>query len=132
MKLLEAVLLLTVLVPATASAAFPEGQWKVDNYKDNTGAHYSTVGICIKPDGTWYLSTPIESTGSGHWFIKGNDIHLHGNLHPDSELNESVELTKVNQKLLTGYWQEWVDDGSFNEYFTTKWTFSSKTCLPPA
>jgi hypothetical protein len=115
----------------TAEAAFPEGQWAVDTYKDSNGTLYSTVGICIKAGGTWYLTTPVESTGSGHWYIKGNDVHLHGNLHANAELNESIELTKVNSKLLTGFWQEWLDDGSFNLYNTTKWTFTSATCLSP-
>ncbi|MDP2902099.1 MAG: hypothetical protein Q8N96_03200, partial [Methylovulum sp.] len=106
--------------------------WGCVTSEDNTGKLYSTIGICVKADGTWYLSTPVESTGSGHWSMNGNDIHLHGNLHLDLGLNESVELTKINQKLLTGYWQEWVDDGSFNLYTTTKWAFASTTCLPPA
>jgi hypothetical protein len=130
MKKLAVIFLLAMA--NVANAAFPEGQWTVDTYKESTGAFYSKVGICIKADGTWNLTTPIESSGSGYWMMRGNDIHLHGNLHDSLELNESVELTRVTSRLLTGYWQEWINGGSLNLYFTTKWTFSSATCLPPA
>lgn len=131
MKLLKYSFFLSVLMPMVTNAAFPVGQWTVNQYVLNTGAAYSTVGICIQAsgssNGSWYMTNPIR--GSGYWMIRGDNIYLHGNL---GILNESSELLRINSSLLTGHWQEWLNDGSVNKYFTSKWTFSSGTCLDPA
>lgn len=115
-----------------ATAAFPEGQWTVESTTDSTGVFYSTNGICIQVGGTWYATT--SGKGSGHWYMKGDDIHLHGN-YPGARaggVNDSFELTVINQKLLTGYVQEWNDSGSYSGYYTQKWTFVAATCESPS
>jgi len=116
-----------------ATAAFPEGQWTFESKKDSTGAFYSTNGICIQSGGTWYATT--SGLGSGHWYMKGKSIHLHGNYAGSTTggaVNDSFELTAKSQKLLTGYLQEWNDSGSYNGYYTSKWTFTSSNCDSPS
>ncbi|WP_146054709.1 hypothetical protein [Methylovulum psychrotolerans] len=127
MKLSKNILLLASLLPTIANAAFPSGQWTASSYILSTGAAYSTVGICIKPDGSWY-GTSVPS--SGHWVTKGDNIYLNGNL--STGYNESGVLIRINSSLLTGHWQEWLDDGSANIYLTEKWSSKSASCLPAA
>jgi hypothetical protein len=127
MKLSKLVLFLAISLPTIANAAFPEGQWTSSTYILGTGAVYATVGFCIKPTGKWYLTS--ASSGSGNWVMKGDNIYLHGNL--TTGYNESAELIRINSSLLTGHWQEWLDNGSANLYFTVKWTRTSATCLAP-
>jgi hypothetical protein len=116
-----------------ATAAFPEGQWTLVSTTDSIGALYSTNGICIQSGGTWYATT--SGLGSGHWYMKGKRIHLHGNYASSlsgGAVNDSFELAENNPKLLTGYLQEWNDSGSYNGYYTSKWTFSSPKCDSPS
>lgn len=118
---------------AAAAAAFPEGQWTFESTTDSTGVHYSTNGICIQSGGTWYATT--SGLGSGHWYMKGKSIHLHGNYASSltgGAVNDSFELTATSQTLLTGYLQEWNDGGSYNGYYTSKWTFTSLKCNAPS
>ena len=118
----------TATVPPTA---FPEGQWTFESITGSTGAFYSTNGACIQAGGTWYATT--SGKGGGHWYMKGNTIHLHGNYAGSltgGGVNDSFELTKSNQNLMTGYAQEWNDVGSYNGYFRSKWKFVSATCAP--
>jgi hypothetical protein len=116
-----------------AAGPFPLGQWTFESTTDSTGVFYSTNGACIEAGGTWYATT--SGKGSGHWYMKGNRIHLHGN-YPDAMtgggVNDSFELTVINKKLLTGYLQEWNDGGSYNGYYRSKWTFVSATCAAPS
>jgi hypothetical protein len=118
---------------AAAAAAFPEGQWTVESKTDSTGVLYSTNGICIQAGGTWYATT--SGQGSGHWYMKGARIHLHGNYAASlsgGAVNDSFELTVTNKKLLTGYLQEWNDSSSYNGYYTSKWTLASLKCDSPS
>jgi len=114
-------------------ATFPLGQWTFESTTDSTGVVYSTNGVCIQSGGAWYATT--SGQGSGHWYMKGKSIHLHGNYAGSlggGSVNDSFELTVVNQRLLTGYLQEWNDGGSYNGYYRSKWTFSSAACDSPS
>lgn len=117
-----------------AAAPFPLGQWTFESTTDSTGVVYSASnGICIQAGGTWYATT--SGQGSGHWYMKGKLIHLHGNYAGSmtgGSVNDSFELTVVTKKLLRGYLQEWNDGGSYNGYYRSKWTFSSATCDSPS
>ena len=116
-----------------ATAAFPEGQWTFESTTDSTGVLYSTNGICMQSGGTWYATT--SGLGSGHWYMKGDKIHLHGNYAgslPGGAVNDSFELTVTSSGLLNGYLQEWNDSGSYNGYYTCKWTFISPKCNSPS
>jgi hypothetical protein len=133
MKILRHALLLAVFVPEIANAAFPAGQWKAIFYSETVGGT-GTEGICIVEvvpgvSGTWYST--IFPAWSGNWFRRGNDIHLHGNFS-DGVFSSAWELTRINTRLLTGYSQEWKNDGSFNNYFTTRFDLLKLTCDPPA
>lgn len=113
------------------AASVPVGQWTFESTTDSTLAFYSTNGICIQSGGTWYATT--SGTGSGHWYMKGNSIHLHGNYAGSASgggVNDSFELTVITQNLLAGYLQEWNDGGTYNGYYTSKWTFVSERCDP--
>lgn len=131
MKFLPTFALVIAAIGTSANAATPVGQWDVTTYNEKNGSLYSNVGICIKSDNTWYLVAPSNSTGHGSWLMRGNNIHLHGNLHENNELNEAIELSIINPKLLTGAWQEWMDDMSLNLYFTTKWVYKKNICDNP-
>lgn len=126
MKQLKIALLICTLIPSIANAAFPAGQWTNEFYSEIDGKYYKHY-FCIKQDSTWFGTS---YGGNGHWFMKGNDIHLNGK-HTQINMKEAYELTKVNSKLLTGYVQQWLDDGSYSDYYTTKWTFTSATCAAP-
>lgn len=118
---------------STNAAAFPLGQWTFESTTDSTGVLFSTNGACIEAGGKWYATT--SGQGSGHWYMKGKRIHLHGNYAGSmtgGSVNDSFELTVVNKKLLRGYLQEWNDGGSYNGYYRSKWTFVSATCDSPS
>jgi hypothetical protein len=141
-------LLITLLVPCTATAAFPEGQWAVNNIVDIVTSStvlipgtskpqaslYRGFSFCIQHDHTWYGT--IDSNGikgSGRWNMKGNNIHLHMNRKESyGTFSESIELTKVSSTVLTGYWQQWNINDTYDDYMTTKWTFVSSTCKAKA
>jgi len=125
--------------PATAASGpsqpsiLPAGQWTFESTTDSTGVFYSTNGACIQSGGTWYATT--SGQGSGHWYMNGKEIHLHGNYAGSltgGGVNDSFDLTAANKKLLRGYLQEWNDSGSYNGYYRSTWTFSSATCDPPS
>lgn len=128
MKILKALVFMFGLVPVLAAAAWPAGQYTVSFYGDSSPGNGSQ-GICIVSGGTWYGTT--FSSWSGVWFSRGNDLHMHGNYSAGTG-NDAFELTKISNGLSTGYWQEWRDDGSFNNYVTAKFQFTSATCNPPA
>lgn len=137
--ILAGIVLAALLVSQTISEAravaarFPLGQWMFESTTDSNGLFYSTNGACIQAGGTWYATS--SGKGSGHWYLKGTSIHLHGN-YPAAMagvgVNDSFELTVANQTLLTGYLQEWNDGGSYNGYYRSKWTFVSATCAAPS
>jgi hypothetical protein len=116
-----------------AGEPFPVGQWTLDSIVDRTGVLYSTNGICIQPNGKYYATTSGE--GAGHWYMKDNRIHLHGNYASSltgGAVNDAFELMMSSQRVMTGYLQEWNDSGSYNGYYISKWKFSSATCNPPS
>lgn len=125
-KLFIGCILIIGLMSTAAFAAFPEGQWTATFYSEVFGGS-GTQGICIQAGGTWYSDT--FAGWSGYWYRKGNDIHLHGNYAAGAG-NDAWELTRISNNLLTGYWQEWSDDGLFNNYLTTRFNFASATCNP--
>jgi len=86
-------------------------------------------GICIVDDGTWYGTT--FSGWSGKWFRKSNDIHLQGNSNSGAA-SDALELTRISPILLTGYWQNWINSGSSNNWLTVRVNFVGATCDPPA
>ena len=138
MKLLKTTLLsiAIVLSPCIANAAFPEGQWTATTYGDlGRAGVYSGIGFCLQAGGNWYGTTSSSNMikGSGLWTMKGDNIRLHMNrVESYGTFSESLELTAINTSLLTGYWQKWNLSNSQNDYLTTKWEFTSSTCLPKA
>jgi hypothetical protein len=118
---------------ALPPSTFPLGQWTFESITDSSGQFYSNNGACIQAGGTWYATT--SGNGSGHWFMKGNSVHLHGNYAGSSSgggVNDSFELTKINPSLMTGYLQEWNDAGAYSGYFRSSWKFVSDTCAAPS
>lgn len=130
-KYFVSALLLAVLLPTTANAAFPAGQWKVDLYSDRAGTATTVDGFCIKANGTWYLTTAGSEPWSGFWVMKGNDIRFHGN-NKALTWSDSGELSRVSSTLLTGYWQAWPNGEVGNYWWVAKWSFTSATCAAPA
>jgi len=130
-KLLTVCILTGGLIPSVALAVFPAGQWTMMSYSE-VGLGPATHGICFQigetqNKGTWYSDT---ATGwSGKWFRRGNDIHLQGN-YTGGAGNSAFELTYINYKLLTGYWQDWKDDNLFNNYSRVQFTFQKESCNP--
>jgi hypothetical protein len=126
MKTLKFLAVLVTIMPVLAFAT--TGQYKVTFQSENQGGYISTQDICIVKDGTWYgTSFP---NWSGKWFKNGNDVHLHGN-YAFGYGNDAFELTKILPNLLTGYWQEWTDDGSYDNYLTVKFEKTSNYCAQP-
>lgn len=115
-------------VSATVYAGpWPTGQWQMKAYNDETGNSFQVMhGMCIVGDGTWY-STTFPNWG-GHWFKKGNDLHLHGNY--DNGLgNDAFELTKIAGWHMDGYWQEFRDNITTSDFWaTTRWQKKSNQC----
>jgi hypothetical protein len=119
------------LIPSLALADFPAGQWAMNSYSEN-GYGPGIHGICIQSGqtqnkGTWYSDT---ATGwSGNWFRKGNNIHLHGN-YRGGDGNSAFELTLINYKLLTGYWQDWTDNNVDSNFSRVQFIFQNASCNP--
>jgi hypothetical protein len=127
MKVSKIGVFLFLLAPLWALAAFPVGQWVARYYDINTGALYSTHGICIKSDGTWHFTS--LSRGGGNWFVKGSNVLIHGQVDDfNPVLNEAANLTTSNWTVMTGYWQEWRKSDGWNLYLRTNITFQSPTC----
>lgn len=124
MKTLKALVLLTVIMPVLASAT--TGQYKVTFQSENLGNYIGTQDICIVSNGTWYGTSFPDWFGK--WYKKGNDLHMHGNYFFGLG-NDAFELTKVLPNEMAGYWQEWHDDGSWDNYLTVKFEKTSDTCL---
>ncbi|HRC84678.1 MAG TPA: hypothetical protein PK413_03615 [Thermoanaerobaculia bacterium] len=120
--------LLGLALPSASAAAFPEGQWTASYYSE-LGLGSGSQGICIQPGGTWYSDT--FPAWSGTWFRRGNDVHLRGN-YAGGNGNDAFELTRIHNRLQTGYWQEWHDDGGFQNFLTTSFTMTSTACNVPA
>jgi|WetSurSiteA1Bulk_404760.scaffolds.fasta_scaffold72219_2 hypothetical protein len=119
------------LIPTLSFAGFPAGQWTV-NYYSEVGDGPGTYGICIQNGetqnkGTWYSDTYRD--WSGRWFRKGNDIHLQGN-YAEGAGNTAFELTLINVTPLTGYWQDWRDNNSDNNFSRVQFTFQKALCNP--
>ncbi len=128
MKTLKILVFITGLIPVLASAAFPAGQYTATFISESSPFGIATQGICIEDGGTWYSTT--FSSWSGKWFLKGNDLHLHGNY--DSGLgNDAFELTKVLPNNFSGYWQEWRDDGTYDNYLTVQFRKTGAVCALP-
>ena len=109
---------------STLAFAFPDGLWTATYYSEVSGGS-GTQGICIVADGTWYSTT--FPAWSGKWYRKGNDVHIHGNYAAGAG-NDAWELTRISNSLITGYWQEWSDDGTFDNYLTVRFNKDSATC----
>lgn len=112
-------------------ATLQTGQWTFQSNTDSTGAFYSTNGACIQAGGTWYATT--SGAGSGHWYQKGNNVHLHGNYvgsPAGGGVNDSFELVLSGPNAMDGFLQEWHDSGSYSGYYQSKWKFISKKCDP--
>lgn len=127
-KMMKILALVAGLVPTFAFAAWPAGQYTVAFYGDKTSGS-GTQGICIVSDGTWYGTT--FSGWSGKWFLKGNELHMHGNYAAGAG-NDAFELNRIANALATGYWQEWRDDSSYDNYVTVKFSKTSDTCASAA
>ena len=120
---------LCALVPAVASAAWPAGQYTASFVSDSAGGSTGTHGICVVSDKTWYSTT--FSSWAGTWFLKGNDLHLHGNYSAGTG-NDAFELSREPSNSMTGYWQEWRDDGTFYNFLRTRFAYTGATCAAPA
>jgi hypothetical protein len=114
------------LIPTLSFADFPAGQWTLTFYSE-VGLGNGTQGICIQDGGTWYSDT--FSGWSGKWYRRANDIHLQGN-YASGAGNTAFELNLITSSLLTGYWQDWRDNNSLNNFLRVKFTFQKATCNP--
>jgi hypothetical protein len=114
-----------LLLSANAFAAFPEGQWTAYYYSENGNGVGASQGLCLAPGGTWYGTT--FSGWGGVWNRKSNDIHVRGN-YSSGAGNDGWEMSRVTNSLLTGYFQEWRDDLSFNNQGTMRMVYKSAVC----
>jgi hypothetical protein len=124
-KLFAACIVVCGSMPAVTWAAFPEGQWTATFNSEVGKGTGVTQGICIQAGRTWFSTT--FANWSGKWYLKGNDLHLQGNYAAGAG-NDAFELTRITSGLVTGYFQEWRDDNSFNNWGTMSLTFVSATC----
>jgi hypothetical protein len=131
MKLLTKTLIVFTLGIGLANAsAFKPGKWVITGYSEIPGYAGSVEhSICVKAmvwgkSGTFYgISFPL----SGNWFQKGNDIHINS-LYFDGQFASTLELTRIDNGLLTGYWQDF--GGSYTNYLTAKLVYKSPKCDP--
>ncbi len=111
------------------TAALPEGKWTFDAFTIDAKAFYSTNSICIQPGGKW--SATSSGQGSGNWYLKDRKLLLHGNYASSSSggaVNVSFELNFQGNKQMTGFLQEWNDNGTYNGYYLTEWKLISEKC----
>ncbi len=121
-------------ISTTIYAAWPEGEWTVLGWNDETNTSTGSWGnFCIAADGTWTSGTDW----SGYWFKRGNELHMHGNslrgVNNDHLHHHSFELRKVSPGgLMSAYAQEWsgAHENHFrvDHWYRQKWTKAAPTC----
>ena len=126
-KLLIVLIATAGLIPSLALADFPAGQWTMTSHSEVGYGSGPPHGICIQDGGTWYSDT--YRGWSGKWYRRANDIHLQGN-YASGAGNTAFELNLITSSLLTGYWQDWRDNNSRNNFLRVKFTFQKATCNP--
>ena len=89
---------------SSASATPTAGQWTIDVTTVTTNAHFNTIGICLKADGTW--SCTAQRRGSGRWLASGNSVLWRGNY--DTGLNDAAVLTANSATMMSGALMQWV------------------------
>ncbi len=116
MRSLITVSALALLVPVTSLAANKPGLYDIAGLQQ----------ICLVADHTWY-GTTFSGWGGG-WRSGMTGTNLYGN-YDSGAGNDSIVLGVDN----TGIWEEWRDDGSFQNFIrTATLTYIGKDCPPPA
>jgi hypothetical protein len=126
-------LLLAILLPSIANAAFPIGYWRLDQYDFITKAHINTNVACLYGDGTAaFGSQVINPEWRGNWKRNGDLILLKAN-NVDGTHVSTYSILASNLKLMTSYGQSWnISLGTSIEsyYVNTVWTFiNSTSCI---
>jgi hypothetical protein len=133
MNLSKLLIAAAVSVAASPAAAAPTpGQWTIDVSTMATGAHFNTIGICIKADGTW--SSTAQRRGSGRWLMSGSSTVLwRGNY--DTGLNDAAVLTAISPTAMSGPLMQWVagtadqtNTAMENIFGHSVWRFKSAVC----
>lgn len=114
-----------------ASAALSAGQWTVEVTTVTTNAHFNTIGVCMKADGSW--TSTQQRSGGGRWLVSGNTLMLHGNY--EGGLNDAAVLTTISDTAMSGPLMQWVlnttdttNTATENVYGHSLWRFKSARC----
>ena len=109
-----------LLTISTLSQATPNtGLYTVNLYDEaQNNARTKTFEICINKNNRWYIGYTdkyatdmfVPVTNRGHWFSKGNDIHFQSTSTTSNRETMSFHVTRINQKLLTGYFSSVAGD----------------------
>jgi hypothetical protein len=129
MKTVMAFIFFVIMMPTPVFAE--PGRYKLTLQSENLKPAILNQEMCLLKNGTWYSAS--YPGWSGKWFKIGKNLRMHGNFEFNLvNGNDSIELTKILPKLLTGYWQEWMDDGSYENYITVKFEKMGNYCSQPA
>lgn len=115
-----------------ASAATPTpGQWTLETTTVTTNAHFNTIGICLKLDGSWLSTT--QRRGGGRWLVSGNAVLWRGNY--EGSLNDAAVLSAGSATMMSGPLMQWVSGTTDktniaieNVYANSVWRFKSAKC----
>ena len=118
---------------STATAPMA-GQWTVDVTTVATHAHFNTVGICLKSDGTWYST--VQRRGSGRWLVNGANLMWRGNY--ETGLNDAAVLNISSPRAMSGPLMQWVAGSTDktnvvteNVFGVSAWRLTSASCDAP-
>ncbi|WP_156440550.1 hypothetical protein [Burkholderia sp. MSMB1072] len=124
------------LAGAVHAAPLTTGYWQATFYQISTGAIYTSQGVCIQPNNTWYSTT--QHAWSGDWFQNGTQVQWYGNV----VMSASQQLATVGIGQLTtattvsGDYAEWSVIGaaplSWDRHYTHIMVYQGATCPPPA
>ena len=126
---------LTALGASAASAepvAPTPGQWTLETTTVTTNAHFNTIGVCLKADGSW--TSTAQRRGSGRWLVSGtNTVLWRGNY--EGGLNDAAVLTAISGTAMAGPLMQWVlgttdttNTATENVYARSVWRFKSAIC----
>ena len=129
---IAAAIAVTAFGSSVAMAATPStGQWSVEVTTGPTNAHFNTVGICLKGDGSWTATS--DRAGSGRWLVTRGNVLWRGNYN--GGLNDAAVLTASSSTAMSGPLMQWIagttdktNTAIENVYATSTWTFKSATC----
>jgi len=86
-----------------------------------------TWTICVERGGTWHDGTISYGVmWYGKWFNKGNDIHFQSFINVNMNSAVAFNVSRINSKLLTGYYTAVMDKEIQNMTMTL--TYKGSTC----